>query len=167
MDGNVLFSRVIDTVQETNLKIGDSFGSISLYYPYDGNYVELVEVFRKASADFPDMILEQLPQRVRVIVTEKDCARISKMPVRVTIKDMVALIKAHLSFEEFRERILSLYPDAEIYDSEYPEFDWLLIFPEDLDRDVYCLTEEMGQITYHRYSEDEFSDFGFTIPDRT
>ena len=166
MDGKILFSRVVDTVQETNLKIGDVFGSISLYYPYEGDFVDLKVEFEKASADFPDLILEELPQRVRVIVPEKDCARISKMPVRPTIKDMVEIINGHPSIDEFRNKITDLYPGARIYDSAYPEFDWLLVFPEEVDEDVYCLTEEMGRITYHRYSKDEFSDFGFTIPER-
>jgi len=167
MDGKILFSRVVDTVQETNLKIGDVFGSISLYYPYEGDFGRLRDEFKEASVDFPDLILEELPQRVRAIVPEKDCSRISKMPVRATIRDMVGIINGHPSIDEFRKSIIDLYPKAKIYDSVYPEFDWLLIFPEDVDEDVYCLTEEMGQITYHRYSKDEFSDFGFAIPDRS
>ncbi len=38
------------------------------------------------------------------------------------------------------------------------------MFPSGTDDDIYCLTEELGQVTYHRYSRDEFLKFGFEIP---
>lgn len=164
MDGKELFSRLISTVQETAMKIGDSSGSISLYYPFQGDFSTLEDEFRSASADFPDMIIEDLPERVRVIVSEGDCNRISKLPMKGTIKDMVGLVKERLPFEDFRKNITSKYPDAKITKSAYQEFDWVLTFPKELDDDVYCLTEEFGQITYHRYSEEEYLSFGFVLP---
>ena len=63
MDGKELFSRLISTLQETAMKIGDSSGSISLYYPFQGDFSTLEDEFRSASADFPDMIIEDLPER--------------------------------------------------------------------------------------------------------
>ena len=164
MDGNELFERVVSTVQETNLKIGDMSGSISLYYPFEGDYSGLLDDFRKASGDFPDMIVEQLSQRIRIIVSEEDSRRISELPVRDTIRDMVELTREHLPFESFMIGILDRHPDARFVQSKYPEFDWILMFPAGTDEDVYCLTEELGQVTYHRYSRDEFLKFGFEIP---
>jgi hypothetical protein len=164
MDGNELFDRVVSTVQETNLKIGDMFGSISLYYPFEGDYSGLLEDFREASKDFPDMIVEQLFQRIRIIVSEEDSRRISELPVRDTIRDMVELTKRHLPSEEFMIGLLERHPEARFVRSKYPDFDWILMFPSGTDDDIYCLTEELGQVTYHRYSRDEFLKFGFEIP---
>ena len=85
MNGEELFSRVVTTVQEMYLKIGDSYGSVSLYYPFEGDS-PIEEEFRRASEkDFPDMVLERLPQRLRVTVNEKDCVRISRLPMKRTI----------------------------------------------------------------------------------
>ena len=73
-------------------------------------------------------------------------------------------VKRHVPFEEFRRSIVEKYPEARIVKSEYIEFDWILIFPSELDEDIFCLTEEFGQMTYHRYSREEFQSFGFSIP---
>ena len=166
MNGYDLFSRAVSTVQETNITIGDSSGSISLYYPFEGDFKALENDFKKASSDYPDIILEQLPQRVRVIIPESDSKRISKLPARQTIIDIVELVKERVPFQEFKNTILGKYPEARIERSEYMEFDWILMFPSELDDDLYCLTEEFGHITYHRYSRDEFESFGFVIPNK-
>jgi hypothetical protein len=48
--------------------------------------------------------------------------------------------------------------------SGYIDFDWILIFPGNLDTDVYCLTEEFGTVTFHRFSEEEYLALGFALP---
>ena len=164
MNGYDLFSRAVSTVQETNITIGDSSGSISLYYPFEGDFKALENDFKKASSDYPDIILEQLPQRIRVIIPESDSKRISKLSARQTIIDIVELVKERVPFQEFKNTILEKYPEARIEKSEYMEFDWILMFPSEMDDDLYCLTEEFGQITYHRYSREEFESFGFVVP---
>lgn len=166
MDGKELFGRIVSTVQETNLKIGDMSGSVSLYYPYEGDFAVLRDEFKEASKDFPGMTIEQLSQRIRVVVPEEDSRRISQMPIHRTIKDMVELTGERIPFDRFRTAILEMYPDARLVESPYPGFDWILKFPDGLDEDIYCLTEELGQVTYHRYSAEEFRLFGFEIPER-
>ncbi len=166
MDGKELFIRSVTTVQEMFLKIGDTMGSISLYYPMNDGYETIYREFKEASKEYPDIILEQLPQRIRVVISEQDCRRISELPVKETIRDLVALVNEHSSMDRFKDTILKKYPDAMITKSEYMEFDWLLIFPEDQDEDIYCLTEEFGQVTYHRYSKEEYQSFGFVIPEK-
>jgi len=81
MNGEELFSRVVATVQEMYLKIGDSYGSVSLYYPFEGDGPIEEEFGLAAGKDFPEMVLERLPQRLRVTINEKDCVRISKLPM--------------------------------------------------------------------------------------
>jgi len=166
MNGEELFSRVVTTIQEMHLKIGDSYGSVSLYYPYEGD-VSIADGFRRAASDFPDMVLERLPQRLRVTVSEKDCARISAMPVKETIRDMVHITKGRADIDTVREFICGRYPESRMVRSGYIDFDWILTFPEGLDDDVYCLSEELGQVTYHRFSREEYLALGFEIPERS
>ena len=164
MNGSELFSRVVTTIQEMHLKIGDSYGSVSLYYPFESD-APIEEEFRQAAVDFPDMVLGRLPQRLRVTVGEKDCLRISRMPVKKTIRDMVAVTKDRSDIGTVKEFIGDRYSDARIVKSGYIDFDWILIFPEELDDDVYCLSEEMGVVTYHRFSKEEYLALGFEIPE--
>ena len=164
MNGEELLSRVVATVQEMYLKIGDSYGSVSLYYPFEGDS-PIEEEFRQAAGkDFPGMVLERLPQRLRVTVNEKDCVRISKLPMKRTMVDVVSATKGGMDIEKVRGFIKDRYPDSLISKSGYIAFDWILLFPEDLDDDVYCLSEELGQVTYHRFSREEYLALGFELP---
>ena len=38
------------------------------------------------------------------------------------------------------------------------------MFPEDVDPDIYCLVEEFGQVTYHRFSREDYLAFDFKLP---
>ena len=164
MDGRELLYRVVTTVQEMYLKIGDSCGSVSLYYPFGGDPKIITEEFREASRkDFPELELDILPERLRVVISEKDCRRISKLPVKATMRDMTSLVRDHAGIDDFRELIEKNYPGARLVPSGYIDFDWILVFPEDVDEDVYCLSEEMGSVTYHRFSREEFASLGFEI----
>ena len=165
MDGTELLSRTITTIQEMYLKIGDPSGSVSLYYPYSGDFSIIEEGFRKASGDsFPRMVIEELPQRIRIIVDEDDCRKISELPIPETIRDVSKLIKDGADIEGFRTFVSRKYPEARISESEYIDFDWILLFPENLDRDVYCISEELGRLTYHRFSREEYLALGFGLP---
>ena len=166
MNGSELFSRTLTTIQEMHLKIGDFTGSVSLYYPCDGNFSTIGREFREASSRFPGIVLEELPGRLRVIVSEEDCRRIAALPVRKTVKDVASLIKTGASAEEFRAFIGKKYPGSKIVRSEWIDFDWILVFPPDLDSDVYCLSEELGRLTYHRFSREEYLALGFGLPSR-
>lgn len=164
MDGRELLYRVVSTIQEMYLKIGDSYGSVSLYYPFGGDPNTITREFREASKDdYPKMELDILPERLRVIVSEKDCKRISKLPVKPTMRDMTSLVRDHAGIDDFRELVEKNYPGARLIRSGYIDFDWILMFPDDVDEDVYCLSEEMGSVTYHRFSREEFASLGFVI----
>jgi hypothetical protein len=137
MDGKDLLSRTIVTIQEMYLKIGNPSGSVSLYYPYEGDFDSIRADFTEASKDsFPNMVLEELPKRLRVTVSEKDCVRISEMPVRETIRDISSLIGRKAGIEEIMDYVSQKYPSARFVKSQYIDFDWLLLFPRDQDEDV-------------------------------
>lgn len=164
MDGNELLTRVITTIQEMHLKIGDSDGSASLYYPYEGDPDKIKKEFKEATKNkFKGMELEILPERLRVIVSEKDCRRIAELPVKETMKDITSLVRDNVSMNDFESFVAEKYPSARLIRSKYIDFDWILVFPEELDDDVYCLSEEMGRVTYHRFSKEEFALLGFEI----
>lgn len=165
MDGKELFRRTVETIQEMHLKIGDSAGSVSLYYPFEGDFEALQKGFLVASdGQFPNMALEPMPQRVRITASQEDCARIAEMPVKDTMRDVVTMINDHASFDEFRDAIVGKYPGARFGKAGGIEFDWALSFPEEMDGDVYCISEEMGALTCHRFSREEYLEFGFALP---
>ena len=164
MDGKGLYQRIVDTVQEMHLKICDSEGSISLYYPYEGELSEISEEFRRCCADFPGMItIELIPGRIRAIVPESVCRYISSMPVKPTLVDVVELVNSRCGIDNLRRIISERYPDASFREFDGIEFDWLLTFPPDTDPDVYCINIEMGTVTYHRFSREDYLAMGFAL----
>ncbi len=164
MDGKELHQRVIDTVQEMHLKIGDSAGSISLYYPYEGDLSVISEDFLSHCSDMPEPIdIEQIPGRIRVIVPEADCRYISSLPARGTLKDIIGLVNSRRGIDDFRRILIQRHPEASFRESEDFEFDWVLTFPEETDPDVYCLAVEMGSVTYHRFSREDYLAMGFRL----
>ena len=157
MDGKELFSRVVDSIQEMYMKIGDTYGSVSLYYPFQGDFESLKKDYYNASNEIGlETTIEQLPERVRIIVSEDSCKTISKLPVKSTMKDAVGLIKDNADIDTFRRIMTEKYPGCKIDKSTTIEFDWLMTFPEELDSDVYCITEEMGRVTFHRFSHEDY-----------
>ena len=164
MDEKELYQRVLETVQEMYLKIGDSEGSISLYYPFDGDISQISEEFATYCADLPERIeRERIPERIRVIVPESVCGYISALPVKSTLRDIVGLVKSHCDIDGFREEISEKHPDASFRSFDGIEFDWLLTFSPDTDTDVYCMSTELGTVTYHRFSRQDYLSLGFEL----
>ena len=164
MDGKELFSRTILAIQEMYLKIGEPSGSVSLYYPFDGDAEGIIREFSECTrGSFPGLDVEVLPQRLRVIVSERDCVRRSNLPIKPTMIDVISLVNGRVGIDEFQKAVSSKYPDATFRKSGNIDFDWVLIFPEDVDDDVYCISEEMGQVTFHRFSREEYLNFGYML----
>ncbi len=165
MDGKELYSRVVTTVQEMYLKIGDNDGSVSLYYPFKGDFETLKKEFLDASKDgLTDPVVEQLPERVRIIISESDSKRIAHLTPRDTLRTIVGMVNDRTSMGKFIETINDRYPEAILQKVDYIEFDYVLMFPEDVDPDIYCLVEEFGQVTYHRFSREDYLAFDFKLP---
>ena len=165
MDGRSLYSRIVESVQEMSITIGDVMGSASFYYPFDGDLDALRKEFSDASGgEFPGIALEKVPGRLRATVSEEDCRRIAAMPVKSTMEDVLLLVKGGASMEGIREAILPRHPGSRIGRTGGMEFDWALSFPEGDDDNVYCFSEEMGRVTCHRFSREEYLAFGFELP---
>ena len=165
MNGRELYQRVVTTVQEMQLKIGDSEGSITLYYPLEGDFGELSREFGASIEGMPDgPVLERLPGRVRVIVSESDCRAIAEKPIIPTLKEIVSLINAGVTIDELERGMKERFPECVVYEVDDVEFDRVMVFPQRIDPDVYCLDVEMGKVTYHRFSVEDFVVLGFEPP---
>ena len=166
MDGYGLFERTVTTVQEMYLKMGSFEGSISLYHPFEGDFRSVEREFEeKAEGILKGTTVEQLPGRIRVILPQEDCESICRLPFKESMVRIDELIRSAGGIEAFEEGIGSSFPDANVIRSEYIEFDWILYFTEGTDDDIYCIAEEMGVLTYHRFTREEFAAFGFELPE--
>ena len=160
MNGDILLRRVIETVQEIVLKIGDSSGSISLYYPAE-DPPALAEELLSVASDFGGITAEALPGRIRVNISESESARISAMPHDERMVDVIGLLNSGTDIGSFRDAILSKYEGAVLTEVRRLDHDWVLTFPDD--DNIYCLSEEFGRLTYHRFYRDEYLAFGYTL----
>ena len=164
MDGKELYQRITDTVQEMFLKIGDTKGSISLYYPFEGEMSRMTEEFNSCCTNLPERIdLERIPGRIRAIIPESVCEYISSLPVKATLEDIIGLVNSRCDIEEFRRAISEKYPDASFREFDGIEFDWLLTFHPDTDPEVYCISTELSTVTYHRFSKEDYLGMGFEL----
>ena len=157
MEGRELLDRIIRTIQEMCIKIGKPQGAVTLYYPYDDDFDELESDFNRVSAlEYPSISLEYSDYTVRVLIPEEDCIRISRIPPTQTMKEVTELVAARASIDDIRRFATEKYPEALFRRWNGIDFDWILMFPEEIDSYVYCLSEELGQLTFHRLTRDEF-----------
>ena len=129
-----------------------------------GSLSQISDDFTSCCSDLPEPVgIEQIPGRIRVIVPEADCRYISSLPVRGTLRDIVGLVNSRCNIDDFRRVMMQRYPDASFRESDDFEFDWILTFPEGIDPDIYCLAVEIGSVTYHRFSREDFLAMGFRL----
>jgi len=167
MNGKDLYGRIVSTVQEISMKIGEVHGSVSLFYPYSGELDDLRDGFlQEADPQLKDILIERIPGRIRVVVSEEECRYIAGLPVRKTMADIIRITKGGIALDAFKERVRELYPQAVFTEMDHLEFDALLTFPPELDPDFYCLTEEMSRVSFHRFSKEDYQEFGFPMPER-
>ena len=106
MDGKELLERVVSTIQEMYLKLGDPEGAVSLYYPFEGDYPNLEsEFYSEISGRYPGITVEMMSNRLRVLIPEEDCVRISAIPAKPTMKDLVDLTMARRNIDAYREHL--------------------------------------------------------------
>lgn len=166
MNGEELYRRVVKTVQEMYLKIGDSSGSVSLFYPFEGDFDILCREFGESSSSAPvPIVLERMPSRVRVTVPEEDCVFFQSLGISEVMRTVIDLVKGNIGIDALILSISDRYPGVKSKCMDCLDFDAVLIFPESLDPDVYCLTEEMGTVTYHRFSREDYLAMGFELPE--
>lgn len=170
MDVQELEDAVISTVQETQVKLGPVNGAVSLYLPLDsicshstsncpdGTLRDFVKNVRSRLGDVEYSIKDD---RVRITVPKEGCIYVSKLPVSPVLRVMVDSILEGKDSKELKADLMQLSPGCVWIDVLEKEFDHVVYFKDDIDPYIYCIKEEMGHLTYHRFSRNDYLRLGF------
>lgn len=171
-----LRKNIIEVIKEAQLKMGYESHAISLNYPLSSlchlteNSVGTEEM-KKLLADFFTSESEIFGITA---VTEKEgifTLTISSKGVDYVhdhtdssefIARLIEAVRSHSSYEQVLEVFKSFSDDLHIEQMNNDEFDYLIYFengsPDDF---MYCITLDFDHVTYHRFTKEDYIDFGF------
>ncbi len=162
---------VISAIQETQVKLGPSNGSESLFLPLSsldadedrGKIADLMEKLAERCRDsMGEIDYAVMDDRIRITVPEKGSRYVAKLPVSPVLRLMVDSVMEHLSPEELRSRLESSFSDCNWKTVDGDGFQYIAYFDK-VDPYVYCIGHECCHLTYHRFSRKDYLAFGFEL----
>lgn len=176
-DFSRLEKNIIDVIKEEQVKLGYRSETIHLYYPLSS-----LNRFLSANHDTEGMsaVLKEFSDTVRgrlgeVGIThqgERFCFTIPPEGVDYVhqhmtnsefICDFIRTIEKHgCTIEDIRQ-VFGRYSDhVHMEKATHGEFDYVLWFEDGTpDEFRYCITDEGCHMIYHRFTAEDYSDFGF------
>lgn len=170
-----LIQNIVDQVKEAEIKLGYSKGVVRLYYPPESlaGQMELPPMEADAlaealerSGEFADTPLGGLrfavkQGRIEVTVPSEGAEYVHvHVPEPPFLRALIEFFRAHhhSTLEEIRALFERFSPDYVC--EQMPEggdFQYLLYFPDGVvDSHYYCITDEMGHMTYHRFTKEDY-----------
>ena len=165
MDPSDLEDRIVSTVQEMQVKLGQSSGSLSLYLPLDcmgddvdGEIARFREHVRPTLGDVSCVLDEG---RVCITVSEEGCRYVAGLPVSPVLLTMVDAVMSRESLDGIRARLEKVSNGLVWREVDGDGFDHIAYFTDGTDPYVYCIDSDCGPISYHRFSRRDYLAFGF------
>ena len=171
-----LENNIMDSLIEQQAKLGYMKTTVRLYYPLDS----LNNILR--TNENADQMLAELESFSKTLKDKIGEIRISKNGDRFCIilpgeaseyvhnnanenafiYKLVKLISQHgTTMDDMVALFKKTDPDCEVKYMDDQEFDMMIRFNSELDRYCYCFKDEGCHITYHRFLEEDYSDFSF------
>lgn len=177
LDFHALKQSLIDIIQESQIKVGYSNTSIGLYYPLESlnrlldvelSVAEMEDALREFGAFAKDTLGETTFTRdgglfCITIPAEGVTYVHDRVEDSGFLRDFIERIACHPCGIDDLLAVFRRYSNCvkcEKIDND--EFDYLVYF-EDGKPDAYryCIKEEMGHATYHRFTQKDYDSFGF------
>ena len=178
MQFEFLEQNVIEVMEEQQAKLGFDGNAVYLFYPLSslaallGVSPDKEEILR-ALAGFCAHVRERLGQiayvlkegRVSLEIPPEGGAYVqAQMNEEKFIVRLIKLIGTHHARIEDVIALFKAYSDC-VHAERMPqneEFDWLVYFADGKpDAFFYCLKDDMGHVTYHRFTREDYEAFGF------
>ncbi|MBR5231883.1 MAG: DUF3877 family protein [Clostridia bacterium] len=180
MDYSALERNIIEVMEEQQAKLGFDGETVNLFYPVDSVAMMLgvdsrEQTLTEALKGFCAYAEEKLGEiscaiydgRVSFAIPAKGGQYVSsRLKENSFIVRLVRLVASHRAsikqiidlFKEYSDKVCVRKMPA------HEEFDYLVFFSDGTpDSFWYCLKEEMGHVTYHRFTKADFEAFGFEI----
>ena len=180
MNYSALERNVIEVMEEQQAKLGFDGNAVYLFYPVDSVAAMLdvpaqEETLTEALKGFCGHIKDKLGEvsciiregRVTFVVSAQGGEYVKgRLNDRSFIVRLIAMVSSHAAsadgvialFREYSDKVcVRKMPENE-------EFDYLVYFEDgEPDAFLYCLKEEMGHVTYHRFTKADFEAFRFDM----
>lgn len=177
MDFSKLENNIIDVIKEEQLKLGYQSEIIRLYYPLSS-----LNRFLQTDDDI-DMMMEHLKGFVEYTRDRLGDVEVFNTGDRFGIKipsQGADYVHEHMDNSEFISEFIKVIANhrstmedvtavfkkhskcVHIEKMNNGEFDYLYYFEDgEPDEYMYCITDEGFHIIYHRYTKEDYNEFGF------
>ncbi|MBQ9886714.1 MAG: DUF3877 family protein [Lachnospiraceae bacterium] len=177
MNFNRLEQNIIDVMTEQQLKLGYRSEVVRLYYPllslnrFLGTEYDAVQM-KAALDEFCEYASERLG---RITITNKKDRFCFVMPPQAGdyvhehadengfLYELIKQVEKHgVTINDVLD-IFKKYSDEVHFEQvDNGEFDYLVYFEDGRPDDFrYCITDEGAHVIYHRYTKEDYEDFGF------
>lgn len=176
MDFTKLENNIIDVVQEEQLKLGYRREQISLFYPLSSlNHFletsyraeEMLNLLRGHFCGGAGKIKTEdvtcKNERFCLIVAEKTVSDIHDMPKDSFLAAFIEKIRTHnCTIDDLLEVFRKYSENVHCERVRNGEFNYLIYFENGTPNSYrYCITDEGCHMAYHRFTEEDYLDFGF------
>lgn len=177
MNFDRLEQNIIDVMTEQQLKLGYRSEVVRLYYPLSslnrflGTEFGVLQM-KAALDDFCKYVPERLGE---ITITNKKDRFCFTLPPQASdyvheradekgfLYELIKQVEKHGTTICEVLDIFKKYSDKVHFEAiDNGEFDYLVYFEEGKPDDfMYCLTDEGAHVIYHRYTKEDYEDFGF------
>lgn len=177
MDFEKLEQHMIDTIEEQQLKLGYLKETVRLYYPLSSlNRFLQVEASIKQMQSYLQEFSEHTKATLGGVVVssqgERFCLAVPPdgaeyihvhMPKSGFLADLISCVGRHGSTWEEVLSIFQKYSDCvQVQKMDNGEFNYLVYFKDGVpDHYRYCVADEGHHVIYHRYTPEDYEEFGF------
>ncbi|MCF0130735.1 MAG: DUF3877 family protein [Pseudobutyrivibrio sp.] len=177
MNYEKLEKNIINIVKENQLKLGYRREKMQLFYPMssinrvldtnlavDQMQAALFDYFSSDLTCLKDTGISHKGERFMFLISEETCEYVhDNIPQQDFMKDFIHAVAEHGCTVDKLRDIFYSYSDRVYFEkADNREFDYLAYFLDgDIDDAMYCITDEGHHVIYHRYTREDYADFGF------
>lgn len=177
MDYMKLKENIIDVIEEQQLKLGYLRETIRLYYPLSSlnrflgvkegieGMKGLLQVFlQETGEDLGKVVITNKGERFCIAIPPEGTEYIhNHMNKEGFLADLIATVGTHGStLEDVLAQFHKHSDYVHVEEKKNGEFDYLVYFENgEPDSYRYCITVESEHVIYHRYTVEDYKEFGF------
>lgn len=177
MDFEKLEKNIIAVIKENQIKLGYRKETVRLYYPLSSLNRYLCssytcEQMQEVMRIFETLFCKQYGQLQITNEGDRFCFCLSDEVSEYVhnhtessgfLYDLIALVSKHgIGIEDMIALFRQYSKQVHVEKMSHGEFDYLLYFEDGVPDDFrYCITEEGSHLIYHRYTKEDYEDFGF------
>ena len=177
MNFDKLEKNITDAIEEQQLKLGYLKETVRLYYPLSSlnrflgtacGEMEMMELLQKfvtaVESRLGNIKISNNGERFCIAIPPAGAEYIhNNLDYEGFLADLIRIVGTHgCAFQEVLEQFYKYSDCVYVEEVHNGEFDYLVYFEDGKpDNYRYCFTVETNHVIYHRYTPEDYADFGF------